>query len=157
MFFCGFFGHYYGTYINPFGHGPFSRPITHGGGGVVRPPHNQYWKWYQKIPLCTHSLPLNFFWKNFQFWECWAWKRHQNFTFFKSFKPKIFIFEYFPKILSEITSTHPFYPILIPNKPDVIFFFILFVGGFQKDFFFIKANKFKIFLYWESQKCSARG
>ena len=32
-----------------------------GGGGPVGPlPHNPYWKWYQTIPLYTHSLPLIF-------------------------------------------------------------------------------------------------
>ena len=33
----------------------------------------------------------------------------------KNFKTKIFIFEYFPNIPSEMNSTHPVYPILIPT------------------------------------------
>ena len=40
---------------------------------------------------------------------------------------KILIFEYFPKIPSEMSSTHHFPPILIPNTSIV--FFCLFVGG----------------------------
>ena len=35
--------------------------------------------------------------------------------FKKKIQTKIFIFKYFPKIPSEMNSTHPFYPILIPN------------------------------------------
>ena len=50
---------------------------------------------------------------------------------------KIFIFEYFQKIPSEMNSTHPFYPILIPNTSCV------------KDFILLKSlflTIFKIFL-----------
>ena len=43
---------------------------------------------------------------------------------------KTFIFEYFPKIPSEMNSTHPFYPILIPNT-SFVKKFILFLGGPQ--------------------------
>ena len=39
----------------------------------------------------------------------------------KKLNPKIFIFEYFPKIPSEMNSTYPIYPILIPNTPYVKF------------------------------------
>ena len=52
--------------------------------------------------------------------------------FGKNVNPKILIFEYFSKIPSEMNSTHPFYPILIPNTPYVKFFFFLFVRGSQK-------------------------
>jgi len=38
----------------------------------------------------------------------------QNLTKFKISKTKNIIFEYFPNISSEINSTHPFHPILIP-------------------------------------------
>ena len=41
---------------------------------------------------------------------------------------KIFIFEYFPKIPSEINSTHHFYPILIPST-SYVKIFILFIRG----------------------------
>ena len=44
------------------------------------------------------------------------------------FRTKTFIFEYFPKIPSEMNSRHPFYPILIPMTLHAKFF-ILFVGG----------------------------
>ena len=54
--------------------------------------------------------------------------RHQYLTFFKNVKTKILIFEYFQKISSEMNSTYPFYPILMPTTPYVFFFF-LFVGG----------------------------
>ena len=37
------------------------------GGAVRLPPPNPYWKWYQTIPLCTHSLPLKFCGKIFSF------------------------------------------------------------------------------------------
>ena len=43
---------------------------------------------------------------------------------------KIFIFGYFQKIPSEINSTHPFHPNLIPNT-SYVKIFILFVGGSQ--------------------------
>ena len=58
----------------------------------------------------------------------------QNLTFLKNVRTKIYIFEYFPKIPSEMNSTHPFYPILIPNTPHVKFslFFFLVVEGSQK-------------------------
>ena len=42
-------------------------------------------------------LPLNFVENIFNIWP-----------FSKKFKPKIFVFEYFPKIPSDINSTHPF-------------------------------------------------
>ena len=41
---------------------------------------------------------------------------------------KNLILEYFPKIPSEMNSTHPFYPILIPNT-SYVRMFIMFVGG----------------------------
>ena len=47
-------------------------------------------------------------------------------------RTKILIFEYFPKIPSEMISTHPFYPILIPNTPyekSSLFFFLVVVGS----------------------------
>ena len=46
------------------------------------------------------------------------------------FRTKTFIFEYFPKIPSEMSSTHPFYTILIPMTSHAKIF-ILFVGGPQ--------------------------
>ena len=48
---------------------------------------------------------------------------HFCWCFFQNFKNKIFIFKYFPKNHSEMTSTHPFYPILIPNTSYVKFVF----------------------------------
>ena len=56
-----------------------------------------------------------------------------KFDLFQEFYPKIFIFEYFPKIPSKMNSRHPFYPILIPNTPYEKFslFLFLFVGGSQ--------------------------
>ena len=53
-----------------------------------------------------------------------------NMRFFKKFKTKIFIFDYYPKMPLEMNSTHPFYPILIPNA-SYVKNFILFVGGPQ--------------------------
>ena len=44
------------------------------------------------------------------------------------FKTKTFIFEYFPKIPSEMNSKHPFYSILIPMTSHAKIF-ILVVGG----------------------------
>ena len=81
------------------------------------------------IPLYTTSLPSNFFEIFFSF----EGARPENLTFFKIFKTKIFIFEYFPKIPSVMNSTHPFYPILIHNTPYIKFrfFFILFVEHFN--------------------------
>ena len=37
----------------------------------------------------------------------------------------IVIFEYFPKKNLEMNSAYPFYPILIPNTSDVIFFVLI--------------------------------
>ena len=53
------------------------------------------------------------------------------FNYSKISKTKIFIFEYFSKIPSDMNSNDPFYPILIPNTPYVKFslFFFLVVGG----------------------------
>ena len=79
-------------------------------------------KWYQTIPLYTHSLPLIFWGKNFSF----EGARPQDLTFFKNVKTKIFIFENFPKIPSKINSTHPFHPILIPNAPYMKFLLFIF-------------------------------
>ena len=64
-----------------------------------------YLKWYQAIPLYTHSLPLNFL---------------TNEKGLKNVKTKIFIFEYSQKIPSEINSTQTFHPILIPKTSYVI-------------------------------------
>ena len=46
--------------------------------------------------------------------------------------------KYFPKIPSEMNSTHPFYTILIPNTPYLksLFFVILFAGGSDLPFHF---------------------
>ena len=44
------------------------------------------------------------------------------------FKAKTLIFEYFPKILSEMNLTHPFYTFLIPMTSHAKIF-MLFVGG----------------------------
>ena len=56
-----------------------------------------------------------------------AWK----FDFFKNVKTKIFIFEYFSKIPSELNSNHHFLPYSDPNttyvKSSLFFFFV--VGG----------------------------
>ena len=46
------------------------------------------------------------------------------------FRTKAFIFEYFPKIPSEMNSTHPFYTFLIPMTSHAKKF-ILFIGGPQ--------------------------
>ena len=42
-------------------------------------------------------------------------KKASKFDLFQKCKTKIFIFEYFPKLPSEMNSTHTFYPILLPN------------------------------------------
>ena len=98
-------------------------------------------------------------------------KRHQNFTFSKKkYGPKIFIFEYFSKIASEMNSTHPFCPILIPNTYVKFWsFFILFEGEFKgvwylkiistrvgKKIFLSKAKKVLKILYWVSGKCGGK-
>ena len=44
---------------------------------------------------------------------------------------KIFIFEYFLKIPSEMNSTHPFYPILIPNTSNVNIFIVFLEPALQ--------------------------
>ena len=61
-------------------------------------------------------------------------KKASKFDLFQNVKTKILIFEYFPKIPSEMNAMHPFYPILIPNTQYVKFslFFFLVVGGSQK-------------------------
>ena len=46
-------------------------------------------------------------------------KKASKFELFLKSKTKILIFEYFPKIPSKMISTHPFYPILIPNTAYV--------------------------------------
>ena len=46
-----------------------------------------------------------------------------KYDLFPKFKTKIFIFEYFPKMPSEMNSLHPFYPIWIPNTSYVKFLF----------------------------------
>ena len=66
-------------------------------------------------------LPLNSFENFFSFDGARPENRPQNLTLFKNVKPKIFSFEYFQKIPSEMNSTHPFYPIFIPNTPYVKF------------------------------------
>ena len=79
-------------------------------------------------------LPLNFFEKNFSFEGARPEKGLKIRSFSKISKTKIFIFEYFSKIPSEMNYNDPFYPILIPNTPYVKFslFFILVVWGSQK-------------------------
>ena len=72
--------------------------------------------------LYKHISYPDFCVKIFQFLD-------QNFIFYKKFEPK----SSFLNISSEMKSTHPFYPILIPKTIYVkfLFFFILFVGRFQ--------------------------
>ena len=73
------------------------------GGGPVGHSHNPYWKWYQTIPLYTHSLPLIFVEQIFSFEGARPekgikiWPLNKNLT-------KILIFEYFRKIPSEMHS-----------------------------------------------------
>ena len=57
-------------------------------------------------------------------------KKASKFDLFKNVQPKILIFEYFPKISSEMNFVHPFYPVLIPNTPygKFLFFSFLFLG-----------------------------
>ena len=56
-------------------------------------------------------------------------KAKKNFVLGVSkFRTKTFIFEYFPKIPSEMNSKHPFYSILIPMTSHAKIF-ILVVGG----------------------------
>ena len=56
-------------------------------------------------------------------------KAKKNFVLGVSkFRTKTFIFEYFPKIPSEMNSKHPFYSILIPMTSQAKIF-ILVVGG----------------------------
>ena len=78
-------------------------------------------------------LPLNFVEKIFSFEGARPKKGLKIRPFSKISKTKIFIFEYFSKIPSEMNSNDPFYPILIPNTPYVKFsiFFFLVVGGSQ--------------------------
>ena len=95
--------------INPLVHGRFSRPITHIENGF-------------KEFLNIHIAYPYFFFK-FPVLSVLGLKRPQNLTFFINVKTKIFNFQYFPKSPSEMNSTHPFCPILIPNPPYVIFYF----------------------------------
>ena len=44
--------------------GDFLRPSPMGWGEALFAPYNPYKKWYQTIPLYTHSIPLTFFGKN---------------------------------------------------------------------------------------------
>ena len=44
--------------------------------------------------------------------------------------------EYFPKMSTEVDSTHPFYPVLIPNTSFVTFFHFNGVPDVPKIFFF---------------------
>ena len=71
-------------------------------------------------------------------------KKPYNMDFFKKFKTKIFIFEYYPKIPLEMNSTHPFYPILIPNIPYVKFLYLKIISTkIYRKIFFIEAKKIK--------------
>ena len=65
------------------------------GKGAISPPPQPVLKMVSnELSIHTYMLLMNF---------------HTNF------------FLYFPKIPSEMNSTHPFYPILIPNTPYVKF------------------------------------
>ena len=64
------------------------------------------------IPLYTHTL--NFVDQIFSFEDARPEKGIKIWPFSKISKLKIFIFQYFLKISSEINCTHPFYPIWYP-------------------------------------------
>ena len=88
--------------------------------------HTRYWKWYQTIPLHTHSLPLNSFENLLSFLFCIISKN--------SFRYELH---------------EPFIPIFdTQHSICVFFYFILFKWGSQKTY--------KLFLCWVSQKCSKR-
>ena len=85
-----------------------------------------FWHIYSISHIYSHFPLLNFL-TTFSL-RMLCLKKPYNMDFFKKFKTKIFIFEYYPKIPLEMNSTHPFYPILIPNT-SYVKNFILFVGG----------------------------
>ena len=76
-----------------------------GEGGCCTHPYNPYWKWYQTIPLYTHSL--NFSWKMFSFAGSRPEKGIKIWPFLKNFKPKSLFLNIIHKIPSKINSTHP--------------------------------------------------
>ena len=90
---------------------------------------NTYIHIYKYIYTYIYMFYSYIFWQHFH-WGCYTWKS-LKILFFGKFKNKIFIFEYFPKIHSEMNSTHPYYSILIPNTPYVIFFSFCFRGSLE--------------------------
>ena len=80
------------------------------------------------IHIYLHVLLFNFI-TTFSF-RMLCLKKPYNMDFLKKIKTKILIFWYYPKIPLEMNSTHPCYPILIPNT-SYVKNFILFVGGSQ--------------------------
>ena len=98
--------------------GDFTDRFSMGGGRTTLPPKNcRYWyrKWHQTIPLHTHCLPLNIFGKKK---NCFVGVRPvkgiEILSFVNMSKPKSFF-----TIFSKMNSTHPLYPIMIPNTPYV--------------------------------------
>ena len=81
-----------------------------GGGDSTNPRFDSSENWYRIIymQICYHYF--------FSFLRVLGPKKASKFS-----KTKIFIFEYFTKIPSEMNSNDPFYPILIPNTPYVKF------------------------------------
>ena len=85
-----------------------------GGRGGFQPPFDSSENWQVEYCICTYAT------KKISVLRVLGLKKASKFDLFqKCQKTKIFIFEYFSKIPSEMNSNDPFYPILIPNTPHV--------------------------------------
>ena len=89
------------------------------GGGCVQLDLNPFV--HGRFYIYTQTT-LNFFKQIFSFKGA-NLKRTTKFDLLKKSRKKIFIFEYFPKIPSEMNSKHPFYSILIPMTLHAKFLF----------------------------------
>ena len=63
-----------------------------------------------------------------------------NASEFDHLKTKIFILKYFPEISSEMSSTHTFYYILIPNTSYVKKLLYMIFIGVRRESHFLKLN-----------------
>ena len=98
---------------------PLWAPFNAGGGGF-HPPFGNSENWYVEYSICTYATIRFFRRKKIQFWP------------FSDVKTKIFIFEYFPKIPSEM-NYHPFLPYFDTQHSICEIFILLFVcRGSQK-------------------------
>ena len=77
---------------------------------------------YIHIYIHTHILYIVYTCFTLKCYVFYAWKSLKICPFSKKFRPKSSFLNIFQKIPVEMNSTHPFYPILIPNTSYVIIF-----------------------------------